>query len=172
MSSTAAFVGQSALVESVTCAMRNLLGPQCEVQVCDARSWSSNRAETAQADSASRTSGEQLRVERLAGADYRVAFPVELDSAERLLVSATITANSCEMAEKLAAATREAAKYLVKTETQQLDVEAYAQQVTLDFEELHWLRTLAAYLDCCELSHDMVAVAKLVLPSLTKIVSA
>lgn len=156
MASISQNAAETSLTESVAFVLRKLLGPKCELSSCDA---------------SPRYTLPQPLVETLDD-EYRIVFPVELQSTERLLVAGTIPAQAGDLAHKLAVAAQEAVKYLVKTETQQLDVEAYAQQVTLDFEELSWLRTLADYLDCCDLSRDMPGVARGVFPSLRKIISA
>lgn len=54
--------------------------------------------------------------------------------------------------------------------TAQLDV--FAEQVTTDFEELCWLRSLTEHLDMCDVQSDEQAVARTILPSLREIVKA
>lgn len=55
---------------------------------------------------------------------------------------------------------------------QQLSLEAYAEQVSLDFEELTWLRELTEKIEYCDVSNPLLAVAQQVLPRLREIVGA
>src|ERR1051325_3296017 len=49
---------------------------------------------------------------------------------------------------------------------------AFMRQVTTDFEELTWLRSLASYVDLCDVRHKIVDVAAIVLPSLCDLIGA
>jgi putative nucleotidyltransferase with HDIG domain len=49
---------------------------------------------------------------------------------------------------------------------------AYVSQLTHDFEELCWLRSLAAGLEYCHASHHVVAVTQSVLPTLCQLIRA
>lgn len=51
-------------------------------------------------------------------------------------------------------------------------IDAYASQVSLDFEELTWLRTITEKLDCCRVDSTVDEVAGQVLPSLCEVVGA
>ncbi len=51
-------------------------------------------------------------------------------------------------------------------------VNAYASQVSLDFEELAWLRSVGKQLDCCRVDSSVEAVAAEVLPSLCDVIGA
>lgn len=53
---------------------------------------------------------------------------------------------------------------------EQLDV--FAEQVTTDFEELCWLRSLTEHLDLCDVQTDTQSVAAAVLPSLRQVIKA
>lgn len=51
-------------------------------------------------------------------------------------------------------------------------IDAYASQVSLDFEELSWLRTISEKLDCCRVDSTVDEVAEQVLPSLCEVIGA
>lgn len=51
-------------------------------------------------------------------------------------------------------------------------IDAYASQVSLDFEELTWLRTISEKLDCCRVDSTVDEVADEVLPSLCEVIGA
>jgi HD-GYP domain-containing protein (c-di-GMP phosphodiesterase class II) len=55
---------------------------------------------------------------------------------------------------------------------QQLSLEAYAEQVSLDFEELTWLRSLTEQIEYCDVSNPLETVSRQVLPRLREIVGA
>lgn len=50
--------------------------------------------------------------------------------------------------------------------------ERYANQVSHDFEELHWLRNLAGQMEYCEADSQMADVARKVLPNLCDLIKA
>ena len=52
------------------------------------------------------------------------------------------------------------------------ELDAYADRVTRDFEELWWLRKLAEGIEYCEASSGPEAVAATLLPSLREIIEA
>ena len=55
---------------------------------------------------------------------------------------------------------------------QELTLQEYAGQVTQDFEELTWLRSLSGRLEYCEASNSLEEVVRGILPELRQIVAA
>jgi HD-GYP domain-containing protein (c-di-GMP phosphodiesterase class II) len=51
-------------------------------------------------------------------------------------------------------------------------LDAYAKQVSHDFEELSWLRSLAEHIEYCDATNGVQNVAKTVLPSLCELIGA
>lgn len=75
-----------------------------------------------------------------------------------------------ELLADLAKATEENKRLQAELAEQRLLNDSYAAQVSLDFEELTWLRTLAEYIELCDVTNDLNDVMRIVLPRLRQII--
>ncbi len=59
-----------------------------------------------------------------------------------------------------------------RLELSQAEAESFMRQVTVDFEELTWLRNLSTYIELCEVHNAVTEVAAATLPSLCTLIGA
>ncbi|MHC4178041.1 MAG: hypothetical protein ACYSWU_11080 [Planctomycetota bacterium] len=117
-------------------------------------------------------SASQVRpvIENVSAEQYRLVIPIGDEAGKPVVAVGTLTATPGEILEKLLGLAVRHVRQGRKLEEQRLDLDAYAQQVSRDFEELTWLRGLLQRLKHCDetaAAEDLARTVLLPLCSLT-----
>ena len=113
---------------------------------------------------------EQPVVRPLAEGCSLVIFPLSLREG-RYAASGLVETSDVPLLERLAQAAQCVISQHSELHEQHSQVDAYAEQVSYDFEELTWLRGLAEQLEYCNATNKLGTVASGVLPSLRNLIN-
>ena len=113
---------------------------------------------------------EVARTKRPATADtdggLLLAVPVPCSSRETLVAVRPFETGNTQWLQKLADLFQRDVRSQVEITSLRSENDAFIRQVTNDFEELTFLRSMAELLDISELSFDFIAMAEAILPTL------
>lgn len=101
-----------------------------------------------------------------------VALPVSRHEDVWTVAVGTATAQPAQLIDVLWSISAELAEQRAQVREQQQSLDAYARQISLDFEELTWLRSLAQQVELCDVTQSLESVAEQVLPSLCDVIGA
>jgi hypothetical protein len=85
-------------------------------------------------------------IENLSAEQYRLVIPIGEEAGKPVVAVGTLDAGPGEILEKLLGLTLRYVQQGRRLEEQRLDLDAYAEQISRDFEELTWLRSLLQHL--------------------------
>jgi HD-GYP domain-containing protein (c-di-GMP phosphodiesterase class II) len=111
------------------------------------------------------------RTIELSGGRLLLIVPLR-PARRRLTAAAVVDGHAPELAVRLAAAVARNARLRRRLHRRRFELDAYADRVSRDFEELTWLRKLAEGIELCDVTSGPEAVAASLLPSLCGIIEA
>lgn len=116
--------------------------------------------------------GQSSQTFRLADGQQLLVVPIEESNASRLFVIGIVAPHAPKLVRALAdalLATQRLAQQL--EESEQLQHE-YTEQITENYEELSWLRSISQHFEICDIRHDLVQVGQATLPALRPLIHA
>ncbi len=119
-------------------------------------------------------SASQVRpvIENVSAEQYRLVIPIGQEGGKPVVAVGTLDAKPGEILEKLLGLAVRYVRQGRRLEEQCLDLEAYARQISRDFEELTWLRGLLQRLKDCEEGGSLENLAETVLSPLCPLIGA
>ena len=101
-----------------------------------------------------------------------IAVPLENDGHNLRAALGVTTMSPLDFAGRLVQATQSECSQSDQIALREDDVRLFAQQMTTNFEELTWLRSLAQNLDLCNPTNHLAHVAQRTLPNLRQVINA
>ena len=112
------------------------------------------------------------RLVALSGERRLAIIPVPNELGCDCAVVGFVNCRTEELWSRLTAALVETCESQRLREEAERQLDDFTQQVTTDFEELAWLRSLTEYIELCDLDHTVAQVAANILPSLRELIGA
>jgi len=111
-------------------------------------------------------------IENVSGEQYRLVIPIGEEAGKPVVAVGTLHAKPGEILEKLLGVAVQYIRQGRRLEEQRLDLDAYAGQISRDFEELTWLRGLLQHLKDCDGAGSAEKLAETVLLPLCPLIGA
>ncbi|HUG89656.1 MAG TPA: HD-GYP domain-containing protein [Planctomycetaceae bacterium] len=138
---------------------------------CAAGTESADGAEE-RAEGLTSSNGNEPVVRPLGGSRWLVVVPIRGRDGRQMRAAGVVAGPDPEPLWRLARSAQQNARLKRRLRRGRKQLTAYADRVTRDFEELAWLRRLAAGIEYCEASSGPEQVAAALLPSLLEIIEA
>jgi HD-GYP domain-containing protein (c-di-GMP phosphodiesterase class II) len=111
-------------------------------------------------------------IHALAGRRHFLLLPIWTEDGCCYAAAGIVDGESVQLLRTVGSSIQSQFRQQLALHDQQLSLEAYAEQVSLDFEELTWLRSLTEQIEYCDVSNPLETVSRQVLPRLREIVGA
>lgn len=103
---------------------------------------------------------------------YAVVLPIGSSLGFTAAAVGTVAGTNADSTHRLAAMAMRAIEPVFLAEEHQRQLDAYAEQLSGTYEELAWLRELAAHIEYCDAASHITTVATRLLPSLCDVLGA
>ena len=103
---------------------------------------------------------------------HLVAVPVVEDAAAPIVVAGIVNGGCTRLLTRLVHSILRRVQCEMELRESRGQMFEFAEQVTNDFEELTWLRSLAEHIEVCDIQNDLATVSSAMLPTLCELIGA